>query len=629
MTAQVGPNPQPRETEVVPAQREASIDDEVEFARLHQLYARTPAALLGGIVFAPLLALMLAAEGVAWLAWSWCVSKWAVQALRWWDTRAFDADPQRQQHLARWTRRHRAGTLLDGLGWGAVGILFVPSGNLLLDGVLIASLVGVASIGVQTLSSYSRQASAFMMTVLVPMMVYHLWLGGQASWLLSGGLLIFMVVSTVEGARNQHGVVASMRLRFENAAIAEERRQALQLARHASAAKSRFLAVVSHELRTPLNGILGMAQLLAEDNLSPGQYERLLVVKKSAQHLQGLIEDLLDLSRAEAGRLQLKLQPTALAHLVRDVTDLLAPVAQAKGLRLDTEGLDALPAAALLDGPRVRQVLHNLLGNAIKFTAAGTVRLRVFLQGQTLHFEVTDSGGGVPADWQERIFDAFEQVGTDADSRQAGSGLGLAIAREIARAMDGDVSCRSQAGLGATFTFTARYQPATLPPAAPSAWQREPVRLAGRVLVVEDNPVNLLVARAMLEGLGLSVSEAQDGQTALNQLQTNPVDLVLMDCQMPGLDGLETTRRWRTHESRAGLPRLPVLALTANATGEDRDRCLAAGMDAHLTKPIDRRRLAEVLAEHLPGADHSPDNPPPCVSSEPTAPANPSPPAAP
>jgi two-component system, sensor histidine kinase len=565
-------------------QRPADIDNEVESARLQQLYARTPAALLGGVFFAPLLAVMLASEGWATAAWAWCLSKWAVQALRWWDTRRFDADAQRQQRLAQWTRRHQAGTLLDGVGWGAVGILFVPSGNLLLDGVLVASLVGVASIGVQTLSSYTRQASAF---------------------------------------------VASLRLRFENAAIAEERRQALQLAQHASAAKSRFLAVVSHELRTPLNGILGMTQLLAEDGLSPPAYERLLVVKKSAQHLQGLIEDLLDLSRAEAGRLQLKEQPTALAPLVRDVTDLLAPVAQAKGLQLGVEGLDGLPAAALLDGPRVRQVLHNLLGNAIKFTQDGNVQLRVFLRGQTLHFEVTDSGDGVPEGWHERVFEAFEQAVADGDARRAGSGLGLAIARQIAQAMAGNVSCRSQPGQGATFTFTARYVPAVLPEVVVSPWQVEPVRLAGKVLVVEDNAVNLMVARAMLEGFGLDVSEATGGQHALDLLATEPVDLVLMDCQMPGLDGLETTRRWRAHEAHAGLTRLPVLALTANATVQDRARCLAAGMDAHLTKPIDRRTLAEVLGQYLKGQNHSADNPAPCASSEPTAPPPSMPPAVP
>jgi two-component system, sensor histidine kinase len=610
-------------------QRPADIDNEVESARLQQLYARTPAALLGGVFFAPLLAVMLASEGWATAAWAWCLSKWAVQALRWWDTRRFDADAQRQQRLAQWTRRHQAGTLLDGVGWGAVGILFVPSGNLLLDGVLVASLVGVASIGVQTLSSYTRQASAFMATVLLPMMVYHLWLGGTASWLLSGGLLIFMVVSAVEGGRNQVSFVASLRLRFENAAIAEERRQALQLAQHASAAKSRFLAVVSHELRTPLNGILGMTQLLAEDGLSPPAYERLLVVKKSAQHLQGLIEDLLDLSRAEAGRLQLKEQPTALAPLVRDVTDLLAPVAQAKGLQLGVEGLDGLPAAALLDGPRVRQVLHNLLGNAIKFTQDGNVQLRVFLRGQTLHFEVTDSGDGVPEGWHERVFEAFEQAVADGDARRAGSGLGLAIARQIAQAMAGNVSCRSQPGQGATFTFTARYVPAVLPEVVVSPWQVEPVRLAGKVLVVEDNAVNLMVARAMLEGFGLDVSEATGGQHALDLLATEPVDLVLMDCQMPGLDGLETTRRWRAHEAHAGLTRLPVLALTANATVQDRARCLAAGMDAHLTKPIDRRTLAEVLGQYLKGQNHSADNPAPCASSEPTAPPPSMPPAVP
>jgi CheY-like chemotaxis protein len=312
-------------------------------------------------------------------------------------------------------------------------------------------------------------------------------------------------------------------------------------------------------------------------------------------------------------------------------------VAQTKGLALTIDGLDQLPGAALLDGPRVRQVLHNLLGNAIKFTPAGTVRLRVFLQDQTLFFEVTDSGDGVPVAWQDRIFEAFEQAGAEGDARQAGSGLGLAIARQIAQAMDGNVSCHSLPGQGATFTFSARYVPANLPPVALPNWQHELRTLSGHVLVVEDNPVNLIVARAMLESLGLQVSEATSGLAALDHLgqaalappTRQPVDLVLMDCQMPGLDGLETTRRWRVQETQAGLPRLPVLALTANATREDRERCLAAGMDDHLTKPMDRVALAEVLARYLGGTVASPDNPGPCVSSEPTAPPSPIPPAVP
>jgi CheY-like chemotaxis protein len=203
--------------------------------------------------------------------------------------------------------------------------------------------------------------------------------------------------------------------------------------------------------------------------------------------------------------------------------------------------------------------------------------------------------------------------------------------------MDGNVSCHSLPGQGATFTFSARYVPANLPPVALPNWQHELRTLSGHVLVVEDNPVNLIVARAMLESLGLQVSEATSGLAALDHLgqaalappTRQPVDLVLMDCQMPGLDGLETTRRWRVQETQAGLPRLPVLALTANATREDRERCLAAGMDDHLTKPMDRVALAEVLARYLGGTVASPDNPGPCVSSEPTAPPSPIPPAVP
>ena len=336
----------------------------------------------------------------------------------------------------------------------------------------------------------------------------------------------------------------SMRLRFENAAIAEERHRALVYAEHSNAAKTRFLASVSHELRTPLNGIIGMTQLVAVEPLSTLQRQRLDVLRHSAEHLVTVIGDLLDLSRIEFDRIELNPQPTLIAQTVRDVTDLLQPVAEERGLAFEVVFDLGLPAAALMDASRVKQVLHNLIGNALKFTAHGSVGLAVAMSDGLLRFRVSDSGEGIPPDAIERIFDAFEQGPSSTAPARSGAGLGLTISRRLARAMGGDVTCRSVPGVGTTFEFTIAFRPTPKTPtprpslseelAAAGETSAEPVVRPGRVLVVEDNEVNALVVRGMLEQMGVNAELAVDGQKALARMGQTAL--------RPGADGLPDAR---------------------------------------------------------------------------------------
>jgi CheY-like chemotaxis protein/anti-sigma regulatory factor (Ser/Thr protein kinase) len=248
-------------------------------------------------------------------------------------------------------------------------------------------------------------------------------------------------------------------------------------------------------------------------------------------------------------------------------------------------------------------VLHNLIGNAIKFTPprGGRSQIAVSTQAQEggLRFSVRDTGDGIPADQIERIFDAFEQADTDA--RRAGTGLGLTISRQLARAMGGDVTCESVPGQGTTFIFTVAAPVVEAVPAVPVVPQDVDMpRFSGHVLVVDDNPVNALVARSMLELVGLRADVAEDGEQALERMALRRYDVVLMDCLMPGIDGLETTRRWRETEAREHQSPVPIIALTASAVVGDREKCLAAGMDGYLTKPFERQDLVVALQTHLP-----------------------------
>ncbi|MFM1887547.1 MAG: hypothetical protein RL026_2704 [Pseudomonadota bacterium] len=383
--------------------------------------------------------------------------------------------------------------------------------------------------------------------------------------------------------------------------------EALQQAEAATRAKSDFLAMMSHEIRTPLNAMLGMAELLSLSTLDDDQAEDLATLRSSGESLLSLINDLLDYSKIEAGRLELDDVPFDLRAELRDTIALYRPLATQRQLQLDLILADDLPAQVQGDSARLRQILSNLLSNALKFTHSGGIEVRAALlvaagSGQRLRLEVRDTGIGIPMRHIPRLFRAFTQVDASINRRYGGTGLGLAICGRLAEAMGGHISVTSEEGLGSCFVLELPLKGVapSLPPAAEVAdTGLHPVVGMERlvVLVVDDHVVNLKLALAMLARLGVTADAVTDGSQALQAVQERAYDLVLMDVQMPVLDGLQAARAMRA----LPLARQPkIVALTAAAFESDRRNCLDAGMDDFLAKPLRLSTLRSLLRQLLP-----------------------------
>jgi signal transduction histidine kinase/CheY-like chemotaxis protein len=590
--------PHPSDTESAQA-ADAALERRVEQAQLELMFERTHRSNLVALPFGALLCWMLWNVVARELLLGWLVAKWLVSGAR-----AWIAHRQARDGAAgtlRWGRRYEAVLALDGTVYGLIGTLLLPDSLPEVAALLLATTIGVAAIGLIVLSMRLRTCLLFCSAVLVPPIAWQLAAGTRLSLYAALAMAVFLALIFSEGRRTAAAMRTMLRLRFEMDEAAAQRQQALDLAQRHSEAKGRFLATMSHEMRTPLHGMLGLAALARTDAAQAPRY--LGMLERAGRHLLELINDVLDYSKIERGYLKLAVQDFDLAEAVAAVAELARVSAAEKGLafRLDMAMGAALPAPCWVRGDpaRLRQVLLNLTGNAVKFTERGGVTLAVRRggDGRTV-FEVADTGPGIPAAERERLFEPFHQGDTSFGRRHGGAGLGLAISRELARAMGGDVDCveRGAAG-GACFELTVPLPAGVAQPAPPAPGGVRPLR--GDVLLVEDNPVNALVAQAMLERAGLRVETVGDGAAALERALRRRYDLVLMDCQMPGMDGFEATRRIRAAERAAGAAPMPIVALTANALEGDRERSLAAGMDEHLAKPYDERALRALLQKLL------------------------------
>jgi len=407
--------------------------------------------------------------------------------------------------------------------------------------------------------------------------------------------------------------LAGTRKRLELAQ--RELRKAREAAEAETQAKSRFLAEMSHEIRSPMNSIIGVLDLLQNSPLNQEQARYLHLAQASASALLALVNDILDLSKIESGRLNLSIVPVDLPGLLEQLVQLFTDRAGKKGLSLTYRVASGIPEMICADPLRLRQVLVNLLDNAIKFTDTGEIELHVVARGVEddpcqLRFEVTDTGKGIPASLQAEIFTAYVQAEESGARKQEGAGLGLFISRRMVELMGGKIGFTSTPGKGSMFWFTAAFSKAEISPSAAPMPETVPAppwgtAMAGsglckyRVLVADDSEMNRIPCSEMLKKLGVDVVTVNDGLQALEAVANMHFDLVLMDCRMPVMDGYEASRRIRAMEQQQGRGRTPIIALTAYAMEGDREASLAAGMDDHLAKPFKFAQLQSLLKTWL------------------------------
>jgi signal transduction histidine kinase len=496
-------------------------------------------------------------------------------------------------HLRSWQVRFMLVAAVVGVGWGSLAWpLIEMEGSVRL--LVFCVLMAIAAIG---LFSYHAMAEAFaaFLLPLVGSMLFAIVSGDVAMAREMAIMVPLFGVILVVGSRQVSANVGDLiRSRWR----ADELSRA---ARGASEAKSRFLASMSHEIRTPINGMLGMAELLANARLpAPNDHYARSVLGAGAS-LLAVVDDVLDFAKIQASQLRLREAPCDVRAWVDRIVQPYAALATQRGIDFVVSIDPELPRRLVLDEHRLAQALGNLLSNALKFTEHGHISVMLARQDES-HWamRVTDSGIGIAAEDVKRIFEPFTQVDESSGRRYGGTGLGLSIVRQLVELMGGTVRCESRANAGSSFIVHLPLAVAAEEAVDATVAEGESVgMLKGRVLVAEDNPLNLEITRLFLESMGLVVLAANDGAEAIMQHQSARPDLIVMDCEMPGIDGLEATRRIR---AGAWLRRVPIIALTAHALPEDRQACLDAGMDDYLSKPVDRLRLYRMLRQWLPPA---------------------------
>jgi signal transduction histidine kinase/ActR/RegA family two-component response regulator len=629
-----------RETTVRLGERERRIQVEAELIRL--LYAQAPVGLVVTLLNSGIL---------CWILWnvishsillSWAVVLAVLTFVRFLLVNWYQRSAPTVHHIPKWRMWFIIGAGLSGLVWGATGVVLYPTTSVVHQIFLTFILAGMGAGAVASYAVVPLAFLAFFLPAIVPITIQLFVQGGDLQIAMGLLAIVFMNALFVLAYHIHSSVTKSFRLGQENLELVEHLTEAKTLAEAANLTKSQFLANMSHEIRTPMNGVLGMTDLLLRTPLSEKQRHFAETVHRSGETLLNLLNDLLDFSRIEAGKLKLEHIDFEVRSLVEDILDLTSERAQRKRLTLTHDVAEDVPQVLRGDPHRLRQILVNLTSNAVKFTERGDVEITVKTKKEgnqrvrqdaqntadplhkressgiptadcLLEFSVRDTGIGISLEHQEHLFQPFTQADSSTTRKYGGSGLGLAITKQLVQLMGGEITVESTPQVGSTFRFTATFALVQQyrPERTMLSTEQQPIRARsslGRLLLAEDDHISQEITKEMLERCGYHVDVVATGYEVLNALENIEYDAVLMDWHMPGLDGLQTARLIRERELRkaqtagedAPCVRVPIIALTANAMAGDRERCLAAGMDDYLGKPFSIEQLLLALTLWLP-----------------------------
>lgn len=596
---------------------EPSLDQRAAHAALTQVYGRLPLSLLFTLVFSTLFTVMLLTVFPEALLIKWFIAVQCVGVARLGLLFAYRWRKPDIGQVGTWATLSGIGAVAAAVSWSYGAVMLAQPDPGLELAILCLILLGVSAVAVSSLAAHFPSMAGFIITALAPMA--WLTLSGDSAVEHTVGLVLLasMIALVWTGWQSSRVTTAQLRADLELQQAIDATRAAQRRAEQANEAKSRFLATMSHELRTPLNGMLGLTDLLERASLESRHQQHLRLIRRSGESLRDILNEILDFSRIEADQMKIVPVEFRVDEMLEEVAGLFAASGTRAGPALEWH--DTIGRKVLLRGDRLRlrQVLVNLVSNALKFTEQGSVVIDVGLAAgsacapgrtATLRFSVADTGIGIPPQHLEHLFQPFTQVDDSRTRRFGGAGLGLAICKRLTELMGGRIGVQSVLGKGSTFWFelpldvvsisddAPRLDVAAAPPTVASADGARP-----RVLIVEDNEINRIVCSEMLQLLGLDFATAEHGAAALEAASGQQFDLVLMDLQMPVMDGHAATIELRRRQAlaRNGRP-LPIVALTANAFAEDRRRAAESGMDGFLAKPVRIEDLAAMLGRWLP-----------------------------